>query len=138
MILKKYFLSIFILTAVLQARPRTEISGNREYQIKIHDANQVEMCVSNYGKFGQRSSYGAGCWWPKYSYQNYIYGAGPWFGTIDNVSGDTLVSIGYGPHGYESEFVPGLKGMSPNDANAVIFMYPALWPPPVTVYPMAP
>lgn len=136
--IKRYCLLIFLLVVFIYGRPPKELLGSREYQIKIHDANQIEMCVSNYGKFGQHASSGAGCWWPKYSYQNYIYGAGPWFGTIDNILGDTLVSIGYGPHGYESEFVPGLQDMSSDDPNAVIFMYPVLWPPPAEVYPMAP
>jgi hypothetical protein len=134
--IRKYY--ILLIALLIYGAPAHNNPGNRVYQIKIHDANQIEMCVSNYGKFGQHAESGAGCWWPKYSNQNYIYGAGPWFGTIDHVSGDTLVSIGYGPHGYESEFVPGLVAMSPNDPDAVIYMSPALWPPLAAVYPMAP
>ena len=104
--------------------------AGREFQIKIHDVNQVEMCISNFGKFGQTEAQSAGLWWPKGSGQNYIFGAGPWFGTIDQATGDTLVTIGYGPHGAETEFVPGDKDMSSSDPNAIIFMYPVDWPPP--------
>ena len=100
----------------------------REYQIRVHDINQVEMSVSNYGKYGQNEQGWYGCWWPKGSGHEYIFGAGTWFGTI--VDGDTLVTIGYGPHGGESEYVPGLAGMSVSDPDAIIFMYPATWPPP--------
>lgn len=112
--------------------------GYRSFQILRHNINQVEMSISNYGKFGQASTSNAGCWWPKGSGQNYIFGAGPWFGTIDETAGDTLVTIGYGPHGGEAEYGPGLAGWSISDPNAVIFMYPTNFPPPADKYPMAP
>ncbi len=108
----------------------------RPNEIKIHNINNIECCVSNYGKFGQSAQGNAGLWWPKGSGQNYIFGAGPWFGTIDG--NDTLVTIGYGPHGGEAEFTPGLKDMSSGDPNAIIWMYPTPWPPPADVFPMAP
>jgi hypothetical protein len=110
----------------------------RSFQIKKHDINQVEMSISNYGKFGQTVTGVAGGWWPKGSKHNYIFGAGPWFGTIDQTTGDTLVTIGYGPHGGEAEYGPGLTGWSISDPNAVIFLYPANFPPPADKYPMAP
>jgi len=110
----------------------------RSFQIKKHDINQVEMSISNYGKFGQTISGAAGGWWPKGSGHNYIFGAGPWFGTIDQTTGDTLVTIGYGPHGGETEYGPGLGGWSISDPNAVIFLYPANFPPPADKLPMAP
>jgi hypothetical protein len=94
------------------------------------------MCVSNYGKFGQTDKGNSGLFWPKGSGHTYIFGAGPWFGTIDGT--DTLVTIGYGPHGGEAEYTPGLKDMSSGDPNAIIFMYPSPWPPPADVFPMAP
>ena len=94
----------------------------REFEIKIHNINQVEMSISNFGKFGQTEATNAGCWWPRGSGENYIYGAGPWFGTIDSLTSDTLVTIGYGPYGAESEYTPGLAGMSMSDPDAIIFM----------------
>jgi hypothetical protein len=110
----------------------------RNFEIKIHDGNQVEMCVSNYGKYGQAEDGWYGCWWPKGSGHNYIFGAGSWFGTIDHATGDTLVTIGYGPHGGESEYTPGIEGMSFSASEAIIYMYPVTWPPPAATYPMAP
>ncbi|UCD04743.1 MAG: T9SS type A sorting domain-containing protein [candidate division WOR-3 bacterium] len=111
----------------------------REFQILRHNINQVECCVSNYGKFGQdETGNNAGCWWPVGSNQNYIYGAGSWFGTVD-VNGDSLVTIGYGPHGGESEYAPGRMGWSVSDPRAIIYMMPSTWPPPVDPeLPMAP
>ena len=112
----------------------------REFQILRHNINQVECCVSNYGKFGQdETGNNAGCWWPVGSNQNYIYGAGSWFGTVD-VNGDSLVTIGYGPHGGESEYAPGRVGWIVSDPRAIIYMMPATWPPPEgdPELPMAP
>ncbi len=111
----------------------------REFQIIRHNINNVELCVSNYGKFGQdETGNNAGCWWPVGSGHSYIYGAGIWVGAVDTVSGDTLVTIGYGPHGGEVEFAPGLCGMSVSDPRAIIFLYPHLWPPPAVTFPMSP
>jgi hypothetical protein len=124
-----------LLVIALFADPANPVPWNREFQIKVHDVNQVEMSISNFGKFGQ-SSTGDGTWWPKGSNHHYIEGAGSWFGTL--VDGDTLVSVGYGPHGAETEYVPGLAGMSTSDPAAIIFMYPADWPPPVDQLTMAP
>lgn len=110
----------------------------RSAEIIVHDGNQVEMSVSNFGKFGQTQNQTVGCWWPKGSGQNYIFGAGIWFGTVDSATGDTLVSIGYGPHGAETEFVPGLKNLSSSHPDVMIYMYPENWPPPDSTFPMAP
>lgn len=133
----KKTLAILLLMAII-ALAKTAVPNNqyRPFEIKTHNINNIEMSVSNYGKFGQTSAGNAGLWWPKGSGQNYIFGAGPWFGTI--VDGDTLVTIGYGPHGGEAEYAPGLKDMSTGDPNAKIFMYPSPWPPPADVFSMAP
>jgi hypothetical protein len=133
----KRLIIVLCMVVLLMANSKTTGQSDREFQLKVHDINRVEMTISNFGKFGQ-SEVGSGCWWPKGSDQNYIWGAGIWFGTIDNVTGDTLVTIGYGPHGGETEYTPGLSGMSFSDPNAVIFMYPDLWPPPADTFPMAP
>ena len=105
------------------------VQYGRSAQTKVHDINSIELVISNYGKIGE-------LYWPKGSGHNYLYGAGIWFGTID--LGDTLVSIGYGPHGGESEFRPGLAGQNPEDPSVIIYMYPCLWPGPYAVFPMAP
>ena len=115
------------------------INQNRVFQIEIHDVNQVEMCVSNFGKFGQTTGGAAGGWWPVGSGHSYIYGAGSWFGTVDTVTGDTMVTIGYGPHGGEKEYGPGLAGWSISDPQAILFMYPETWTQiDYTRLPMAP
>lgn len=126
--MKKILLPILLIAIIGFSRTAGTSQQYRNEEIKIHNINQVEMCISNFGKFGQTKNQEAGCWWPKGSNENYIFGAGTWFGTI--VDGDTLVTIGYGPHGAETEYVPGDEDMSKSDPNAVIFMYPTNWPPP--------
>jgi hypothetical protein len=133
----KHVLVIVSIMTLMYAWQYSIPQDSRIYEVLIHDGNQVEMCISNFGKFGQTTQQNAGCWWPIGSGQNYIFGAGMWFGTIDSATGDTLVSIGYGPHGGESEFVPGLENMPYTHPDARIYMYPD-WPPPDTSFPMAP
>ncbi|MDH4211187.1 MAG: T9SS type A sorting domain-containing protein [candidate division WOR-3 bacterium] len=134
--------SIFILcgTALcLIGSTAVMTNASREFQIVRHNGNNVELCVSNYGKFGQdETGNNAGCWWPIGSGHNYIYGAGIWFGTVDMLTGDTLVTIGYGPHGGESEFAPGLAGWPVSHPAAIIYIYPENWPAPPDTLPMAP
>jgi hypothetical protein len=134
--------SIFILcgTALcLIGSTAVMTNASREFQIVRHNGNNVELCVSNYGKFGQdETGNNAGCWWPIGSGHNYIYGAGIWFGTVDSLTGDTLVSVGYLPYSGASEFAPGRSGMSVNDPDAIIYLYPSTWPPNPNPYPMAP
>jgi len=138
--MKKILIPLIIIAVLGFARTahNNYPPGYRNFQILVHNINQVEMSISNYGKFGQTAAGAAGCWWPKGSGHNYIFGAGPWFGTIDEAAGDTLVTIGYGPHGGETEYGPGLGGWSITDPNSILFMYPANFPPPADKYPMAP
>ncbi len=126
----------FSLSCIALCRPTVLPQSGREFQVMIHDINQVEMCISNFGKFGQTAEYLAGCWWPTGSEQNYIWGAGLWFGAI--IDEDSLVTVGYSPFSGESEFVPGLINMSIEDPDAVVYMWPWSWPPPVDKFPMAP
>jgi len=136
--MNKYVLLLAMVVCLI-ANTNTGAQSCREFQVKRHNINQIEMCISNFGKFGQDETGGnAGMWWPAYTNQNYIYGAGIWFGTIDSVTGDTLVTIGYGPSGGQSEFVPGFNNMPINHPNAIIYMYPANWPAPQDTFPMAP
>lgn len=135
--MKKYALILGMVVCLI-ANSKTGAQSCREFQIKIHNINQVEMCVSNFGMFGQTESGDPGCWWPIGSGQNYINGAGIWFGTIDSITGDTLVTIGYGPSGGQFEFIPGLRDMPISHPNAIIYMYPDPWPAPQDTFPMAP
>ncbi len=134
----KKVLTLILFIAILGfCRTAFENSGYRPFEIIKHDVNQVECYVSNYGKFGQSPQGNSGLSWPKGTGNTYIFGAGSWFGTI--VDGkDTLVTIGYGPHGGEAEYTPGLQDMSSGDPNAKIWIYPTAWPPPAEIFPMAP
>lgn len=134
----KVFVSIISCLVLTFGRSFVSLDFYRDFEIKKHDINQVECCVSNYGKFGQSVASWVGGWWPKGSDHNYIFGAGPWFGTIDQGIGDTLVSVGYSTYDATSEFVPGTKDVPYESPHAVIYMYPNSWPPPSPVFPMAP
>ncbi|MEO0096123.1 MAG: T9SS type A sorting domain-containing protein [candidate division WOR-3 bacterium] len=131
-------LAVLVVSLMLFARTKDDYSGNRPFQIIVQDTNNVQICISNYGKFGQTAACNADCWWPKGSGYSYIFGAGLWFSTVDSITGDTLVTIGYGPHGAETEFAPGLSGMAPGNPKAIIYLSSANWPPPAGVFPMAP
>ncbi|MCK4941524.1 hypothetical protein KAS45_05480, partial [candidate division WOR-3 bacterium] len=137
--MKRIFVTLLILAVYAFAAKayNGQSHGGRAFEILIHNINQVEMAVSNYGKFGQDEAGNAGLWWPVGSGHGYIYGAGFWFGTVQD--GDSLVTIGYGPHGGESEPAPGRVGWTVSDPQAILYMYPNPWPPydPVNL-PMAP
>ena len=136
--MKKYMI-VLCTIAVIGFGEARDVMSSREWQIVRHDTNNVEMCISNYGIFGRgEPGLYAGCWWPTGSNHSYIYGAGIWFGTVDMLTGDTLVTIGYGPHGGESEFAPGLAGWPPTHPAAVIYIHPENWPAPPDTLPMAP
>jgi len=134
----KRLLTLCCIMVCLFAGSKRLVGSNRGFEIKVHNINQVEMSISNYGKFGQTATGNAGCWWPRGTLHNYIFGAGFWFGTIDSIVADTLVTIGYGPHGGEYECAPGLKNMPVSHPDAIIYMAPDNWPPPDSTFPMAP
>ncbi|MEO0136768.1 MAG: T9SS type A sorting domain-containing protein [candidate division WOR-3 bacterium] len=106
--------------------------GSRQWDHKIHNINNIEFGITNYGHLGMP------CYWPKGSGQGYIFGSGIWVGAIDSITCDTMVTIGYGTHGGESEFVPGLYGQDPGAPCVIIYMYPDPWPAPFDSFPMAP
>ncbi|MGB9721849.1 MAG: T9SS type A sorting domain-containing protein [bacterium] len=108
------------------------LNGGRQWDQKIHNINNIEFGITNYGRVGTP------CYWPKGSGHGYIFGSGIWFGGIDSVTIDTMVTIGYGPHGGESEFAPGLYGQDPSAPYVIIYMYPDSWPAPIDSFPMAP
>jgi len=130
------YISLVCIAVLMNAVTRDPNNSSRIGDIKVHDINSVEMCISNYGKIGQTAYGEPGCWWPNSDGLNYMYGAGIWFGTIDGA--DTLVTIGYGPHGGETEVGPGLSGQDPYPEYVMIYMYPDPWPAPVDSFPMAP
>ncbi|MCK4251583.1 hypothetical protein KAX97_09035 [candidate division WOR-3 bacterium] len=135
--MKKIAFLILLTMVFALGRTKYPVQSGRAFEIKRHNINNIEMCVSNFGKFGQdETGNAAGMWWPVNSGENYIYGAGSWFGTI--VDGDTLVTIGYGPSGGQAEYVPGMAGWPVSDPDAIIFMYPTDWPPTAATLPMAP
>jgi hypothetical protein len=141
----KKLLLLHLLLAVL-ALGRTAdpvlVPSGREFQHARHDTNNIRMVISNFGTFGQNETGNTGGLWWRYSGYGisdcYIYGAGIWFGTVDSLTGDTLVTIGYGPSGGQFEFAPGLSGWPPSHPAAIIYMYPDNWPPPLDTLPMAP
>ena len=115
----------------LIARSSGAFEECRVMDSKWHNINEVELQITNYGRI-------ADCIWPKGSNEHYIYGAGIWFGEVDSLTHDTLVTVGYGPHGGESEFAPGLHTQDPMSPSAIIYMYPDPWPAPLDTFPMAP
>jgi len=135
--MKKIAFLILLTMVFALGRTKYPVQSGRAFEVKRHNINNIEMCVSNFGKFGQdETGNNAGMWWPVNSGENYIYGAGSWFGTI--VDGDTLVTIGYGPSGGQAEYVPGMAGWQVSHDDAIIFMYPTDWPPTAATLPMAP
>ncbi|MEO0206339.1 MAG: T9SS type A sorting domain-containing protein [candidate division WOR-3 bacterium] len=108
------------------------LDGGRLWDQKTHNINNIEFGITNYGKLG------IPCYWPKGSGHGYIFGAGIWVGAKDSIAFDTLVTIGYGPHGGEVEFAPGLYGQDPGAPYVIIYMYPDPWPAPIDTFPMAP
>jgi len=135
--MNKYSL-LFGLMVSLFAYTNSPPQSGRNFDIKRHNINNIELSLSNFGQFAHDDiTDEGGCWWPKGSENTYIFGAGIWFGAIDSL-GDTLVTIGYGPSGGESEFVPGLINMPITHPDAIIYMYPDEWPPAQNTFPMAP
>ncbi len=95
-----------------------------------HDVNNWILEITNYGRFGGLASF----WLPE---SIPFYGAGVWFGATSPQS-ETLVTVGYGPHGGESEFGPGLANQDPLSQQVRVYMYPDDWPPNPDTFPMAP
>jgi len=124
------YLLIFWLVNLNTSPPY--LLGGRVWDTEMHNINQIEFVITNYGPLGRP------CYWPKGSGHSYIFGSGIWFGAIDSIIGDTLVTIGYGPHGGEAEFAPGLYQQDPSAPYVIIYMYPNPWPAPVESFPMAP
>ncbi len=90
------------------------------------DVNRWRFPLTDYGPCG------CGATWRTPTH-NYLFGIGPWLGTI--VSDDTLVSIGYNPNSAGSEFQ---TGDSLGDSLSMVYIWPDRWPPPQSRFPRAP
>ncbi|MEO0115929.1 MAG: T9SS type A sorting domain-containing protein [candidate division WOR-3 bacterium] len=125
--MKKYFLFLFLPTLIWPI-----------WDTKWLNPNRWGCAFTNYGIFGQDNQH-PGAYWPRPLRNFYIYGAGFWFGCINN--NDTLVTTGYEPNSAYSEIVPTLSFywrdgyQNPLDK---IYTYPDTWPPPRDRFPMAP
>jgi hypothetical protein len=65
--MKKYVIVMTstMMACLMLASTRYNSPQGRPFQIKVHNINQVELSISNFGKFGQTQGGGAGLWWPK-------------------------------------------------------------------------
>lgn len=144
-------LTALIIILPLSARTASDIQPEtgRKWDMDWADINQLNMTITNYGIFGHNVETGnAGGYWPSgYPAENYIYGAGIWFGALveeieinTNEDGtadtvvtgvDTLVSVGYNPNSGASEMCPGSGENEPgyNDPNEAVYKSTANWPP---------
>jgi hypothetical protein len=141
--MKRILIPILLLAVLALGRTADPVlvPSGRAFETVRHNINNLTMVITNKGTFGQdESGNNGGLFWRYSGYaptNYYIYGAGPWFGTITG-EGDTLVTIGYGPSGGQFEYGCGLAGMSVSHPDAIIYFYPTPWPPPSETYPMAP
>ena len=127
--MKKITLLILLTMIFAFSRTKYPAQSGREFMAVRHNINNIEMCITNYGTFGQHEAgSNPGLWWPKNTNRTYIFGAGPWFGAIDPIAGDTMVTIGYGPSGGQAEYAPGKADWLVSDPDAIIFFYPTTWP----------
>jgi hypothetical protein len=117
----------------------TSVTDSNGVNFRMHDINRIELWITNTGIIAHNSSgTDYGCGWPKGEGHIYFTRTGFWFGTVDEETGDTLVSSGY-QHGQGyCEYRPGLSGQDPKSDITAIYMYPYRWPPPRDSFPMAP
>jgi len=116
------------------------------YDWQFLKTNYLASTVTNHGQLGQiKGGGGAGTFWPcaplddsvgipiSYYTQNYVYGWGLWVGaqvktirSLDSISLDTLVTVGYNPNNCSYEYAPGaIVGGVPqalNDSSAKIYV----------------
>ncbi len=111
------------------------------YDMKWFDLNNWRCPFYNYGPWGIDNTGlpRAGGSWPSPLRNFYIFGAGPWAGTV--AGNETLVTIGYNPNTAASEMVPVLcryYHQGTGDSLDRIYKYPGDWPAPLNRFPMAP
>ncbi|MEO0068679.1 MAG: T9SS type A sorting domain-containing protein [candidate division WOR-3 bacterium] len=111
------------------------------YDMEWFDLNNWKCPFYNDARWGIDITIGTGApggSWPQPLKNFYIFGAGPWIGTI--IGNDTLVTIGYNPNTGQTEMFPALcrYWRQPPDSADRIYKYPGDWPPPLSRFPMAP
>ncbi|MGB9742283.1 MAG: hypothetical protein ACPL0F_03880 [bacterium] len=112
------------------------------YDMKWFDLNHWRAPFYNDGRWGLDITGGSGRpggSWPQPRQNFYIFGAGPWIGTI--VGNETLTTIGYNPNSGGTEMFPALCRywrQTPLDSADRIYKSPGDWPPPAGRFPMAP
>lgn len=115
-----------------------------DWDYKIHNGNNIECWVSNFGEIAQDSTNYPGCEWPKESGHKYIFGGGLWFGMKQELKPNFwqhFVSMGYNPRVGRGECVPGLVRQGTTayyNPYVRVYMYPEDWPPDPDTFPMAP
>ncbi len=122
------------------------------YDWQFLTTNYLASSATNHGPLGQvKGGGGAGTFWPcapwdgdeipiSYYTQNYVFGWGLWVGarvktirSLDSISLDTLVTIGYNPNNGSYEFAPGAVvggvAQDPADPSARVYISTeAGWP----------
>jgi hypothetical protein len=114
--------------------------GHRIYATEWLDINKWRCPFYNDGRYGidvSRPPGLAGGSWPQPYRNEYIFGAGLWFGSLKpnpNTPGktDTLVSFGYNPNSGGTEMTPTTVAHVADGAGSpedMIYKYPDKWPP---------
>jgi len=111
--------------------------------MKWFDLNHWSTPFINDGPWGHdpQGSGVAGGSWPRPLQNFYVFGAGPWIGTItDSTPPETLCTFLYNPNSGSSEGYPTLccYWRENEDSLDRIYKYPGDWPPPQSRFPMAP
>ncbi|MEO0079783.1 MAG: hypothetical protein ABIK44_03800 [candidate division WOR-3 bacterium] len=126
------------LTAALARSATPPPAGRRIYDMKWLNINRWLCPFYNDGRYGidiTRGSGVAGGSWPQPLRNEYIFGAGLWFGSLKpRADGkvDTLVTFGYNPNSGGTEMTPTSAAHAASgagDPNDRIFVYPGDWPP---------
>jgi hypothetical protein len=123
---------IFLFPAYTFSYTHLSLSGENPHlqsqieDAKDHDRNQVLLSINNMGPIGLDIQTGNGRgFWPKNTFNNYIFGCGLWFGAKADVDNDgdldKVFVQGYNPLAGDSEFDPGRAGQDPEDPLARIF-----------------
>lgn len=134
-------LALTAVSSVALARTATPPPrGNRIYDMKWLNINKWRCPFYNDGRYGidiTRGSGRAGGSWPQPYLNQYIFGAGLWFGSLkrradDTAKVDTLVTFGYNPNSGGTEMTPTSAANAAGGAgsqNDRVFVYPSDWPP---------
>jgi len=96
---------------------KEQTMAGREYfrfwDLQKNTVSNIEFYTTNYGIFGNNvvATNAGGGWWPRGSQNQYIFGAGIWFGAVkqkpDGSGPKKYVTISYNPNNGRSWMVPG-------------------------------